>query len=117
MKEYMCSHEEYIRELMEENEVDTADILEYHLRQINWMQHERLVHLLVLCLTAILFLFSCMVLYTLQSPAAGIFWGLLLILNAFYIYHYYFLENTLQKWYKLANKLEKKDSGLGTNTG
>lgn len=115
MKEYMKNHENYILNLIRSETHDPADILKYHQKQIRWIQHERLIHLLVMCLTIILFLFACVILYILRTSASLILWVILLLLNLFYIYHYYFLENTLQKWYKIANLLQKKSTGLATN--
>ena len=115
MTEYMRQHEKYILEMISDENVDLSRLLAYHRQQIRWLQHERLIHLLVMCLTIIAFLFSCALLYYLQTiPAAALFL-LLLILTAFYIRHYYLLENTVQHWYEIANSLNKKTAGVGTN--
>ena len=124
MKKYMENHESYLREQLTEGREDEkrnssggdlTGLLDYHRQQIDFMQHERLVHLLVMALTILVFLFSCAVLYILQSAAAAVLWILLLILSVFYIRHYYYLENTIQRWYRLANSLEEESTGIGTN--
>ncbi len=112
MKDYMKNHEEYIRELLSAGERDPAEILRYHNRQIEHMQQERLMHLLVMFLTVVVFIFSSIILYVIQSLPAAFLWIVLLVLTFFYIRHYYFLENTVQRWYRLANRLEREVTGL-----
>ena len=116
MTEYIKQHEEYILSLLQEGNIDIEKLLKYHRQQISWLQHERLIHLLVMCLTIIAFLFSCFVLYFIQTIPAGALFILLLVLTAFYIRHYYLLENSVQHWYKIANYLNKKSADIGTNT-
>lgn len=124
MKKYMENHETYLREQLAETREDRSEaktgvnlsgLLKYHRQQIEFMQHERLIHLLVMALTILALLFSSALLYLLQSAAAALLWIILLILTIFYIRHYYFLENTLQSWYRLANTLEKEVTGIATN--
>ena len=112
----MKNHEKYIINLMQNSEIKPEHIIHYHKQQIEWLQHERLVHLLVMLFTIFLLICASTILYILASLPITILWFLLLILNIFYILHYYRLENTVQKWYKIANQLEKKIQGVGTNT-
>ncbi len=72
------------------------------------MQHERLVHLIV---TLFVCLFALLTLgFTVINPSLAGFslTGLLLILAAAYLIHYYRLENRLQRWYDLANELRSR---------
>jgi len=124
VKKYMENHESYLREQLAVAKEDRSEtktggdltgLLDYHRQQIGFMQHERLVHLLVMALTILVFLFSCAVLYILQSAAAALLWIILLVLSVFYVRHYYFLENTIQRWYRLSNSLEEETTGIGTN--
>ncbi len=82
-------------------------LLRDHYRHIQWLQHERLVHLLVMLFVALVLL----VVFALTFMSPGMMIGLLLliliVLTGFYIQHYYFLENTVQRWYKLADELKK----------
>jgi len=70
------------------------------------------MHLLVMFLTVVVFIFSSIILYVIQSLPAAFLWIVLLVLTFFYIRHYYFLENTVQRWYRLANRLEREVTGL-----
>ena len=50
MIEYMKRHERYVQEMLEKNLQQEAlkELLEYHDKQIQWMQHERIVHLITM---------------------------------------------------------------------
>ena len=83
--------------------------LPYHLSQIHFLQHERLVHLVVMLFVILcsliflgLYLFSQLFLFL-------IVFILLLILTIFYILHYYKLENTVIEWYFIYNEKVKED--------
>jgi len=80
-------------------------LLRDHYRHIQWLQHERLVHLLVMLFVALVLLVVFVI--TLISPGMmiGLLLLILIVLTGFYIHHYYFLENTVQRWYRLADQL------------
>lgn len=77
------------------------------LQKIGWLQHERLVHLLVLILSAIWLLGVFVLVMTVATLGLWILLAILLTLCGFYCYHYYFLENTVQRWYHLADELRR----------
>ena len=105
MKRYIAAHEAHIRELMAAGSAGPG-LLEEHLIKIQWLQHERLVHLLVTMLVAILFLFLYgLLLLTEFSVLVLILLGIVTILLAAYIYHYFHLENSVQRWYRLADEI------------
>jgi len=111
---YMKRHECYIREMMEKNLSREAwrDLLAYHDQQIWWMQHERLVHLIIMlsvCLFALLSL-GLVVL----APALPLFilLALLILLASAYIFHYYRLENGVQKWYDLSGEIRTASAAM-----
>ena len=80
---------------------------EQHLEKLRWLQHERLVHLIVTVMVVVVELFAVdlAVLHPETNPLAGIVMLVLAILLGFYFYHYFFLENTVQRWYKLADDM------------
>ena len=106
MKEYI----EEIDKLLESNKINNRDeIIKEHLIKIQFYQHERLIHFLVTMLFAIMFLITF--LFSLNNISIGL---LLLDLLFFvllvpYIFHYYFLENSVQHMYEQYDKLKKKD--------
>lgn len=73
--------------------------------QIQFFQHERLVHLLVTILFAVLTVFTMMVNLFLNEifllPLELLFFVLLIP----YIHHYYILENGVQKLYRYYDKI------------
>ena len=88
----------------------TEELLEEHLRMIAWVQHERLVHLIVTVAVVICELFT--VDLVLLHPELGIVPAVIMlglaVLLGFYFYHYFFLENTVQRWYKIAVEMREK---------
>jgi len=85
----------------------TDKVLVDHYRRIEWLQHERLVHLLVMLFTCGVCLSSFVLVFIVPSILAGLLCTLLLLLSLAYIKHYYDLENRVQSWYVLADKLEQ----------
>ena len=85
-------------------------LLEIHLEKLRWLQHERLVHLIVLVMTALaeLFTVDLALLHPETDPLAAIVMLGLAVLLAFYFAHYFFLENTVQHWYRLADQLRAR---------
>jgi hypothetical protein len=96
--EFIKEHNQYLKKC----EPDEA-LLAYHRIQIGFLQHERLVHLLVMLFVAFCAL-VCFGLYLyLDLLLLLIVAVLLLILTLFYILHYYRLENTVIRWYFFFN--------------
>lgn len=105
---------EYLKKYMEEtnkrlrNYADKAELEEIfleHKDKIAFMQHERLVHFLVTMLFAIvLSIFICTFLFT-ENPALMLLVVIIIVLLGFYIKHYYFLENTVQKMYVIYDDI------------
>lgn len=104
MKEQILKVDTIIKEGKTKN-IDA--IIEEHLIKIKFYQHERLVHFLVTMLFAIMFLITF--LYSLNNVSLGI---ILLDIMFFvllipYIFHYYYLENSVQYMYKQYDELLK----------
>lgn len=113
MTEYIKKYEKYIRSLLSGEKVNDEKVLQYHLKQITWVQHERFVHLLVMFFVAFLLILSFAALYITGRWSFGFLFVLLFVLTFFYIKHYYFLENTVQRWYRIANYLNNELTGIG----
>ncbi len=88
----------------------SPELLEKHLRKLAWLQHERLIHLIVVVMTVIgeLFAADLAILHEETNPWAALFMLGLAVLLGFYFMHYFFLENTVQRWYHLAEKMEQE---------
>lgn len=106
MKKYSREYEATVRAAVSEGKA-TDEMIEEHREKIAWVQHERLVHLIVTMMCVICELFIiCLVLL---HPELGILPVIIMlvfaILLAFYFYHYFFLENTVQRWYMLVDEM------------
>lgn len=77
-------------------------------RQIQFFQHERLVHLLVTLLFAVMFV-STTLFFTVRPTLPVFVLDLLfLVLLVPYIRHYYILENGVQRLYFLYDRLRER---------
>ncbi len=107
---YMKKHESHVRKVLGNNPEPDAlrELLALHEKRIEWMQHERLVHLLVMLFVCLFALLSLG--YSLERPSVPAFLlsGLLLLLSAAYLFHYYRLENGVQKWYRLSDDIKDR---------
>lgn len=92
---------------MGKKEIELGLLLKYHDKQIEWVQHERLIHLLITLFTGFLFLTSIIGLLFIPCFFTDLLFLTLLILSIFYIVHYCRLENSVQKWYNISNDIEK----------
>lgn len=109
MKNYMKEYINKIDKLLKQKEIDNLDeVISEHLIKIRFFSHERLVHLLVTILFALLSLISFF--YTLSNLTIGLLLLTILFLCLLvpYIFHYYFLENSVQYMYKQYDLLTEK---------
>ena len=117
MRKYLT---EYLRALEAkladpDAQLDYEELEQSHLTMISFMQHERLVHFLVTILFSLGFFITLAIFLLgeqiMMLPLLLLILGLLVP----YIAHYYFLENSVQKMYKLhdeihARRLHQKNS-------
>jgi hypothetical protein len=87
---------------------DWKKTLETHKLMIMRIQHERLIHLLVTIFVGIVMTASFLVTVTTGKIILAILDIPLLALFAGYIFHYRFLENTTQNWYKMEDQIIEK---------
>ena len=110
MIDYMKKHEIYIREMLDKNIglAELRELLAYHDKQIQWMQHERLIHLIVMLFVCLFMLLSFGFTIIRTSVPSIILSVLLLVLSVAYIIHYYRLENSVQRWYLLSGEINER---------
>lgn len=108
MRKYLTAYMEYIDRLLGQEKIDNIqDLKKELLMQIQFMQHERLIHLLVTMLFAFM-LFMCLgIFFISENILFGILAGILLLPLIPYIWHYYFMENSVQRMYCQYNQLCK----------
>ena len=106
MRRFCREHEKWMEQELQ-NGGATEGLLVIHLEKLHWLQHERLVHLLVLMMTVFteLFFAYLTLAHPNTNPASAAAMLLLAILLVFYFVHYFFLENTTQHWYRIAEKV------------
>lgn len=105
---YCKAHEVYIAQKMD-SQTELEKLFIYHGRKIEWLQHERLVHLLVTILTSVLFLFLFgLELFFKYNILVLVLLCISAILLCAYLFHYFRLENTVQRWYKISDEIYYK---------
>ena len=109
MKRFCREHEARVTAAVAAGKA-TPELLEEHLRMTAWVQHERLIHLIVTVMVVLCELFT--VDLVLLHPELGIVPAVIMlglaVLLGFYFWHYFFLENTVQSWYRIAEELREK---------
>jgi len=114
MKKYIDSYIEKTKKYLENPDPET--IHEYrkeHLVQIQFIQHERIVHWFVTMLVCILlFIVTAVLLLKPECVSAIPLFILLLGLVIPYIVYYYYIENKTQELYRLYNQLCEKEKIL-----
>jgi hypothetical protein len=91
-------------------DIDWEHILKNHKNMIKRIQHERLIHLLVMIFVGIVMSFSSITTIVFKETSLLFLDVPLIILFLFYIFHYYFLENTTQNWYTLEDKIKELEN-------
>lgn len=86
-------------------ETDWNRVLREHLQQIAFFQHERLVHLIVTMTFALMTLLSFGIAILSEAWFILALTGALLVLLIPYIFHYYILENEVQRMYAQYDKM------------
>lgn len=90
--------------------INWKQTLEDHQRMISFIQHERLIHLLVTIFVGLVMSASAFTIFITKSPEILLLCIPLVILFMAYLFHYRFLENTTQGWYLLEEKIKKNSS-------
>ncbi len=106
IKQYLA----YIDGLLagDNKDIDYEQECKQHLVQIAFFAHERLIHLIVTVLFALMTV--AVFLYTMSNPQPALFLLLFFILCLMipYIKHYYLLENSVQRMYEQYDAMLKK---------
>lgn len=111
MKETMAFVRKYIDEEMQSAPEDrTRKVLAEFEKKISFFQHERLIHLIVTFFFALFLLMEIYALFTLPfsyAPVCGVLVVLFFVLVVAYVFHYYFLENSVQQMYKMRDEITR----------
>jgi hypothetical protein len=109
MQQKLNKHIKNIDNILKENKIKNKDeLIKNHLKQIEFYQHERLIHLIVTVFVGIVMALFFIGGLILENILVLILFILTLVLFVPYILHYYVLENGVQKMYdQYWNLLEK----------
>ena len=107
MKRRILTYMQQIDELLQAppDDTDWTKVIENHLTQIRFFQHERLIHLIVTVLFALMTTSVVVGLVSSSNIWLAILLIPLLILLFPYINHYYLLENGVQKMYAQYDRM------------
>ena len=107
MKERILSYRNRIDALLKENarSTDWNAVLEEHLIQVGFFQHERLIHLMVTLAFALFTLIGIAAVLLTGEPGAAVLTLLFFVLLVPYVMHYYLLENEVQKMYRQYDEI------------
>lgn len=110
MRKRMTNYMKKIDEVLsvEKAQTDYEKLCAEHLIQIQFFQHERLIHLIVTCLFAVMAIAVFLTLLFVFSIGLLLLFGALMVLLIPYIRHYYFLENGVQRMYEQYDRLREK---------
>lgn len=109
MTEYLTSYMNTVAERLDNctSTEELEKILSEHMDKIAFMQHERIVHFLVTMMFAVILSIFMVGMLLTENIMLVVLVTIIIVLLIFYIKHYYFLENTVQKMYKIYDKILK----------
>lgn len=105
MGNYIKTYMRSVEAALENENTDWEALKREHLVQIEFIQHERLIHLLVTIMCCLLLFIGLCVFFISGITPFLIIDGLLLILVFGYLIYYYYIENSTQKLYRLYNRI------------
>lgn len=110
MRKRMTNYMKQMDEVLsaEKAQTDYEKLRAEHLIQIQFFQHERLIHLIVTCLFAVMAIAVFLTLLFVFSIGLLLLFGALMVLLIPYIRHYYFLENGVQRMYEQYDRLRER---------
>lgn len=113
MRKRILNYRYYMEELLERlekkggSEAELNKLKTEHLTQLAFFQHERLIHLIVTVLFALIEFIALYMFLTLGTIGTLLLTAAIMILLIPYIRHYYLLENEVQRMYVQYDRLQK----------
>jgi len=117
LRDYLKAHERFIHAALdgEFGELPWGEVADFHAKQVARMQHERLVHLLVTLFMGFFLIAAVGLALVRPTLPVAVLIALLFALETAYIWHYFRLENGVQRWYHLANRLDERAGRAGAD--
>lgn len=114
---YITTYMKAVEAALENEDTDFEALKREHLIQIGFIQHERLIHLMVTIMCCLLLFIGMGVFFLSGMTMFLAVNGLMLILVFSYLIYYFFIENSTQELYKQYNRIcEKLEPGNKTVT-
>jgi hypothetical protein len=110
MWKYLKLHERFVVSALagQRGNVPLAELKAFHERQIRYMQHERMVHLIATLFVATYLLLAIGFVVAMPVWPGFVLVAVLFGLASIYLVHYFHLENGIQRWYYLANRIDER---------
>lgn len=110
MKKQIQEYVKYVKMLLTEDApgTDWEEVSKQHLIKIEFYQHERLIHLIVTALFAVMEVICVATLLATANLWALALMVMILILLVPYVGHYYFLENSVQELYLIHDVIRSR---------
>lgn len=107
VKERILNYRKRVDEILSGNDSNTdwRRVLEEHLIQVSFFQHERIVHLIVTITFALLEMLAVAVFLITEKVYVIALCIAFFVLLVPYVSHYYLLENETQKMYKQYDEI------------
>lgn len=105
MGSYINTYMKSVEAALDDDSTDWVALKREHLVQIGFIQHERLIHLIVTVMCCLLLFIGLCVFFISNLISFLIVDGFLLILDFCYLIYYCFIENSTQKLYRLYNRI------------
>lgn len=110
MGRYISDYIKYVNKILADDSTDTdyENLMDDFLKKISFFQHERLIHLIVTVMVAILLFISIIYIFMTQMQIMAVLSLILLVLVFCYLGYYYFIENTVMEMYKTYDKIAER---------
>lgn len=106
MKKYMLKLMADGEELLKSGKITKDDVYDFE-RHIAYCCHERIVHLFVTLAFAVMTILSIMIMLMFEGIGVMLLALIFAVMTAAYVWHYYFLENSVQHMYEMADEMHK----------
>ena len=112
MHRYITEYIKNAEAQLADGNTDLTELRREFLQKIAFFKHERLIHLIVTLMVVIAMFISFVLVFITDITGFGVLSLILLVLTAAYLGHYYFLENSVQKMYRIYDRITEKINAL-----
>jgi len=107
LSQYIRKHEGLVFATLQRG-TELRKLRAYHERRLSYLQAERFVHLFVTLAFGLFFMIGFIGYLSHASLVYTALLVLMLVLLVPYIFHYFLLENAVQRWYDLSEEIDRR---------